>query len=157
MEWDMKLKENRSLVSADLKDYGEKRLNFLANYLAVTKNLSARSSPNDLTEILKLLNQRQKIINDLSSLDRLREELLGDKNKIADAQKEKYLSISLKIKEILSEIEYLDKQLIQKFISWRDGLKEELIANQLNLKTLHTYAQSFKRQQASPRFLDLRR
>jgi seryl-tRNA synthetase len=149
----MKLKENRSLVSADLKDYGEKRLNFLTNYLAVTKNLSARSSPNDLSEILKLLNQRQKIINDLSSLDSLREELLGDKNKIADAQKEKYLSISLKIKEILSEIEYLDK----KFISWRDGLKEELTANQLNLKTLHTYAQSFKHQQASPRFLDLRR
>jgi len=145
------------MVSADLKDYGEKRLNFLTNYLAITKVLSAKSASNDLSEIFKLLNQRQKIINDLSSLDSLRGKLSGDRNKISDAQKEKILTIFLKIKEILSEIEYLDKQLIQKFISWRDGLKEELIANQLNLKTLHTYAQSFKHQHASPRFLDLRR
>ncbi|MGB9697813.1 MAG: hypothetical protein ACPL5I_00380 [Thermodesulfobacteriota bacterium] len=147
----MELQEKKSFAESNLK-YWEEKKDLLTNYLALTKTLYSESSPYNLPEIFKLLNQRQKIMSEIEILDNLLTKIKKNRNLVEDPEK-RFLSEN--IKNILSEIQYLDNQLSQKFVSWREDVRKELMANQLTLKTLHTYAQTFT-SPVTPRFLDLR-
>lgn len=151
------MKSNEKCPFADSNlSYGEKKLGFLNDYLAISKCLNAKSSLNGLSEILNFLNQRQEIIREITNLDAQDWEIGVYKGNLGNTSTDKSSSIPQMIKEIVREIEYLDNQLRQKFISWREEVKKELMANQLAFKTIHTYAQTFSHQ-VTPRFLDLRK
>lgn len=151
----MKSLEKSLFAKANLKLWGEK-IDFLDNYLTVTKSLTTKSSLDDLPEILTLLNQRQEIIRAISSLDKQGRGKPGNIMGGENIRESASLSILQRLKKILGEIEYLDNKLKEKFIAWKEEIKKELRANQLTSKTLHAYAQTFA-YQFTPRFLDLRR
>ncbi len=148
----MKFERKDSLIDADVK-FTEK-IGYLSNYLAMAKSLNAVSSLDHLPEIFKLLAQREGIIKEIDSLGNLSAKNLPDNGR--NPSREESLAIHQRLKEILSEIEFLDNQVRQKFISWREELKKELMTHQLTFKTLHTYARTIAHQ-VEPRFLDLRR
>lgn len=150
----MRLKAKNS-AEANLK-FWEEKIGSLTNYLETTKSLNNKSSLNDLPEIFILLNQRQEIIKGIDNLDNQGWKTTGEGSELGDANGGEPLSIPQRIEKILREIKYLDNQLKEKFISWQEEIKKELIANQLNFRMLHTYRQTFTHQ-VNPRFLDLRR
>lgn len=134
--------------------YGERKISFLNEYLTISKCLNAKASHISLSEILNLLNQRQEIIRKINNIDAQGWEIAVDNRNLGNSSADESLSIPERMKEIVREIEYLDSQLREKFISWREEVKKQLMANQLAFKTIHTYAQAFT-YQGTPRFLDM--
>ncbi len=148
----MQLKSKDFFIGPETK-FPEK-IGCLNNYLAMTKSLNALSSLDHLPEIFKLLEQREEIIKEIDRLDSLSAQNLLNNGE--DPNREGSLATHQRLTEILSEIEFLDNQVQQKLIAWREELRKELMANQLTFKTLHTYARTIAHQ-VEPRFLDLRR
>lgn len=149
----MKSKEKCPSADSNLS-YGERKISFLNDYLTISKCLNTKASHISLSEILNLLNQRQDIIRKINNLDAQGWEIAVDNWNLGNSSADESLSIRQRMKEIVREIEYLDNQLRGKFISWREEVKKELMANQLAFKTIHTYAQAFT-YQGTPRFLDM--
>lgn len=149
----MKKKDSSAIPNLN---YWDEKIDLLTTYLAITESLNSRLSLNDLPEIFKLLNQRQEIIKNINNLNNLKLENPSEENNSGKVVEEKFLSTLPEIKKILLDIEAFDKQLSEKFNTWREEVKKELMANQLAFKTIHTYAQTFSHQN-EPRFLDLRK
>lgn len=149
----MKSKEKCPSADSNLS-YRERKISFLNDYLTISKCLNAKASHISLSEILNLLNQRQDIIRKINNLDAQGWEIAVDNWHLGNSSADESLSIRQRMKKIVREIEYLDNQLREKFISWREEVKKELMANQLAFKTIHTYAQAFT-YQGTPRFLDM--
>jgi hypothetical protein len=137
-------------LSIRLADCLERKLGALRDFLIVTESLKVKCGVEELGEITQLLDRREELMHTINWIDDQIQEIGSGLTQGSDG----YIGTVHAIQDVLTRIKILDDQCLDKVISSRERIKNELLEIRNGFKATHCYGgKSFLR----PRFLDLRK
>ncbi|MBM4339199.1 MAG: hypothetical protein FJ110_06625 [Deltaproteobacteria bacterium] len=138
--------------------YLESKLHTLREFLAITESLKTKLDHQDMSVVIRLLDQRQNLIHIIDQMEKEVQEIrpgnLLNNQQYPDEIREKVSTLLKTVEDVIRRIEILDQQCINRITSWRSEIRGELQKIQYGLKAVEFYSEKTIRQ---PRFLDLRR
>jgi len=147
-----------STPSSELIDCLDAKQKALEQFLAVTESLRDRLMSQDLSEVERLLSQRQGLIR---AIDRMDEHFEMVKSRQSagrgwppEGEKKTVSGLINRIRDLSEKARIVDKECTDRMAGWRNQVRTQLSGMRDTLKAVHGYAQ---RPMRPPKFLDVTR
>ena len=152
----MKDFSNSHAPSSALIDCLEAKQKALEQFLAMTETLRDRLASQDLSEVERLLNQRQGLIHTIDRMDdhiqTVKSQHSPDRGWPPEGEKKRVSWLLNRIRELSEKARAVDKECTDRMSGWRDQVRSDLSRMRDSLKAVHGYALKPMR---PPKFLDV--